>query len=254
MKLRLSCPECQKEKTNTRVTDPATEVKVDIQDNGLYEVTCENNHTNLISLQNPKFEIIFEMAAFALLDAYYREAVTGFAATIERLHEFSIQVLCDASQVPTREFEKAWKTISKQSERQFGAFIFCFLLNKKCNISNITDTKFQGQKFTLSQFRNKVIHQGYIPTYTEAVEFGDIVLKYGRNVIKQLRQSFPESFSRVFRDEQLRKEKVTSSSILIGTLLNSALSSDSISSQNLETELKTLQRLQRINAHSIVRN
>lgn len=255
MKLSLSCPECQKAQFHAGASPKSVvEVSVDIQNDGLYSITCDKNHHTLISLQNPKFEILFEIASFALLDGYYREAVTGFAITIEKLHEFCLQLLCNASQVPLEEAEKAWKYIAKQSERQFGAFIFSLLLSTKENIDNVYDKKMKSCKLELSAFRNKVVHQGYIPTYAETVEFADIVLEYSRSIIRLLRSWFSESFVRTFMQSEFRIRPASNSGVGIGTILNSALSLNNLESVRFEDELNRLRVFAGAGAHSMTRN
>lgn len=67
MKLSLSCPECQKAQLHAGASPSSVvDVSVDIQNEGLYSITCDKNHHTLISIQNPKFEILFEIASFAL--------------------------------------------------------------------------------------------------------------------------------------------------------------------------------------------
>jgi hypothetical protein len=64
---------------------------VEFRDDGRYEFTCPEGHTNVSSLQEQKFELLFEIGAFAIRDGYYREAVTSFASSLERFYEFFIK-------------------------------------------------------------------------------------------------------------------------------------------------------------------
>jgi hypothetical protein len=255
MKLSLSCPECQKAQYRAgNSPSSVVEVNVDIEDEGLYRITCEQSHNTLVSVQNPKFEILFEIAAFAVLDGYYREAVTGFATTIERLHEHCLQILCVANQVPLNEAEKAWKYIAKQSERQLGAFVFSFLISTKTNINNIYDKKMGSCNLALSAFRNKVVHQGYIPTHAETIEFGSIVLQYSRELLVLLRKPFSESFPRASIQSQFRMRSTSHGGVLIGTILNSAMAASSIGASSFEDELNRLRVLAGVGAHSMKKN
>lgn len=56
--------------------------------------------------------MLFEIALNAIVDGYQREAVSSFAASIERFYEFAIRVLTRTSQVPRDIIESAWKAVA----------------------------------------------------------------------------------------------------------------------------------------------
>jgi hypothetical protein len=70
---------------------------------------------------------------------------------------------------------KAWKEVSKQSERQLGAFIFLH------SAEFLSPPELLPNK--MIHFRNNVTHQGLIPTRAEAVQFGQAVLDVIRPVL-----------------------------------------------------------------------
>lgn len=128
-------------------------------------MTCLNGHETVTCLQEQHFEVLFELGANAIIDAYYREAVSSFTSSLERFYEFYIKAISTSKEI---DFDKTWNEIKNQSERQLGAFAFVYLLENK--------TKPPMQSDNERGFRNNVTHKGYIPTREEAIEYGQSVL------------------------------------------------------------------------------
>jgi hypothetical protein len=47
----------------------------ELKDENLYSLTCNHGHNTNLLLQNPKYEILFEIGTQAIADGYYREAI-----------------------------------------------------------------------------------------------------------------------------------------------------------------------------------
>jgi len=193
MKIRLSCPDCQKEfwddvRTGVRPTQghvPRDEFwfsVAEIQEDSRYESRCPKGHIVVTTLRNLKFEILYEIGANAILDGYYREAVSSFQASLERMYEFFLTVVCKQKGVPDDNFGKAWGEVSKQSERQLGAFIFLH------SAEFLSPPQLLSNK--MIQFRNNVTHQGLIPSRAVAVQFGQSVLDVMRPVLIRARERY----------------------------------------------------------------
>ena len=192
MKIGISsfCWACFKETNQTKEDyerlkkelNAEIDLDVELNDDNLYEFVCPNGHKSLTQLQEQKFEILFDLASMALLDGYTREAVSGYATSLERFIEYYILVVSLKHSVSVDDFIKTWKLISKQSERQLGAFFILQLLEKK-------PIKWDEKKVT---FRNKVIHQGYIPKSAEALEYGQYVLSFIFAALKELQENCSE--------------------------------------------------------------
>ena len=196
MKLTHFCPTCSTvnyvENDDGTATDSITELLViPLHDSAIYEVTCPEGHISRIILQNQRYELLFQSGVHALLDGYYREAVSSMAVAVECFYEYSIRVLSAPflDGVEKENFDKTWKAISKQSERQVGAFYMLFL----CVFQQppiLFDAKFLNRhELRLGiegndpiKFRNLVIHQGYLPSYNQAIVFGEAVNFYVREV------------------------------------------------------------------------
>lgn len=191
-------------------------VNLQINDESVYPFSCKNGHKNVLIHQEEKFELLFESAVHAISDGYFKEAVSSIASSIERLYEYCINVISLKNKILPTDIETSWKTISSQSERQLGAFIFLYLLEfKKCppllNNNQIT-------------FRNKVIHKGYFPTFQEVLDFGEATLRVMFEILISLRQNCKESI----HEHQMLKAKDMFESTKIFSITPTVLSSPTI--------------------------
>ena len=179
MRIPITCMTCFQERGSPREILAVLEVR----DDGRYEFICDQGHKTTTVLQNQKFEVLFEIGLNAILDGYYRDAVSSFAASLERFYEFSIRVFLRTSVISDASTDECWKNVKSSSERQLGAFCFLWL------------SHFQEAPSLLSDnwvgFRNKVIHQGRIPARSEAISFGVEVLKTIRPKMLTLGKKFP---------------------------------------------------------------
>jgi hypothetical protein len=183
MKLMISCSECNK----TVVESPEDARKsislVEYNNDGVFKTICPRGHETTTVLQQLRYETLFEIGAHAIIDGYYREAVTSFSSSLERFYEFCVQVLMAANKVPDDLVSEVWKTkVSKFSERQLGAFIFLWTnaFKKVPETLSINKTK----------FRNEVVHQGKIPTKEQAINYGKETYTLVINATHQLRDEF----------------------------------------------------------------
>ena len=149
------CSQCA-----TDMPGAETKVYVELNDALLFDTKCPRGHPILQTLETTRFSLLFDFGIAAMSDGYFREAVSSFAAAVERLHEFSIRVICKRRGVSIDMFDKGWKDIASQSERQLGAFSMLYLSQAKCPPSLID-----------SKFRNKVIHKGYLPNAIETFKY-----------------------------------------------------------------------------------
>lgn len=187
MKITLSCPRCQMlahESNDDFLFQLWEFVSEEFNDVGYHKVKCKNGHDFVTVIQQMKFELLFEFGIFALADGYAREAVLNFAGALERFYEYCISVFLSDSGIDNEECTNAWKKIKNQSERQFGAFVYLYLLRLK-NMPNVIDYK-------MIEFRNKVVHQGYIPKVNEVIEYGEAVFNHINLILDKLDEKFEE--------------------------------------------------------------
>lgn len=230
MKLRLMCNKCFG-KDNPFVN-------VEFQDDGVYKVTCNSNHTSVTILQAEKFEILFEMASLALIDGYTREAVSGFAASLERFMEFCIEIMIARAEIDYKDYCTTWNYLASQSERQVGAFYILYLNSFRKPPVKI--------KPSMIELRNKVIHKGYIPKYEEVVQYGEYLLRYMVDILEELKLKYREElYCVVFRRlERLRNNHgdIDKSTIYFKMVLNVFSDTDytNVKFADLLVELKTM--------------
>jgi hypothetical protein len=137
---------------------------VEFRDDGRYEVTCPKGHRSTTLLQQQKFELLFDIGAYAIADGYYREAVSSFAASLERFYEFFIRAVMLQRGIDSQVIHNAWKVVAAQSERQLGGFVFLYTLEFGRSPQLLSGAR--------AAFRNDVVHKGRIPTRPEAVDYG----------------------------------------------------------------------------------
>jgi hypothetical protein len=189
MKLNLHCYEC-------RSSEP---IQVDITDQGYYEATCPKGHQLQYILQQQLFEILFQIALYAIIDGYYREAVTSFASSLERFYEFYVKFISNKNGLTKKDIDDGWKPLSKASERQLGAFVFTYL--NECKVA----PRLINNKWT--EFRNSVIHKGTIPKREEVVQYGQAVLNVLEPVLNELKLKYPNEIRASVLAHQLSVSK-----------------------------------------------
>jgi polyhydroxyalkanoate synthesis regulator phasin len=215
--------------------------RAEIRDDGRYVSTCDAGHTTVTILQQRHFEILFEIGVHAILDGYYRESVSSFASILERFYEWAIEVIV-ASVVPKELFDECWKVVSRQSERQFGAFIFLWSL------------QFGVMPKLLSrpmiELRNAVVHNGKIPTRDEALKFGQAVLEIIRPHKNELVKRHPAAVEKQTMQTIVQKAQIGAksgekpaqqSTMSIPTLISLVIS-PSEPERTLEEYLKIVKR------------
>lgn len=235
MKLPIVCSQCMIED----ITSARPIAVVEFRDDGRYEVTCPKGHKSVTILQQQKFEVLFDIGAYAIVDGYYREAVSSFTSSLERFYEFFVKAVLLNKGIDEQVFKKTWKLIASHSERQLGAFIFIYTTEFGTPPTLLSNRKVQ--------FRNEVIHKGKIPTRQEALDYGQAVLDVIRPILKQVKEKYPEGVQKtVFqhlkecRASEDNKRQV--STMAIRTILSLSITEPDYDDRSLEESLASLQR------------
>lgn len=177
MKLLLTCFKCME--LNQSMPQNSL-YNVTMTDSGLINMTCMRGHTSYTMLQNEKFEVLYEMGIYAFQDGYNRESISSFAASLERFYEYSVRLFCNIKGIDDQIVDQTWKTVSAQSERQFGAFYFLYML-----IFGRPPTMISNK---MTAFRNDVIHKGFIPDDKETFEYAEAVYNFIMSEILKYKQ------------------------------------------------------------------
>lgn len=178
MKIQFYCHMCFDENEGREFHPESTAVHLTPSDTGVYRIQCSVGHDFLCVLQQLHFEVLFEIGVAAINDGYYREAVSSFAASLERFYELYVRIACREREVPPDLYAQTWKSVSAQSERQLGAFLFMYLCNEHETAPQLSQQQLQ--------FRNAVVHKGKIPTADEAIDFGNKVLALVKPILQRI--------------------------------------------------------------------
>lgn len=156
------CPHCGREN------------RAEFADSGIHDLRCGHCRGRYcLFVRKQKFEMLFDLGTKALLDGYAREAVASFAAAQERFFEFYVKAFAlERAAERGGDFEGAravldgtWRHVASQSERQLGMFALAYLL-REGREPDFLDARSLG-----ADFRNRVIHRGYLPRRAEVEEY-----------------------------------------------------------------------------------
>ena len=136
---------------------------VDLRDDGIYTVEWDKSRSTTTILNNPKFSLLAEMSVEAFCDSYYGEALLTCASALDAYFDFHIEVLNRAAGAQKEDVETLLKLTSKQAERRLGAFLAVEVSLGKRQPIYI--------KNSMVELRNKVVHQGYLPSRDEALGY-----------------------------------------------------------------------------------
>jgi hypothetical protein len=196
MKLKIACIKCFQ---LDGIKEPVFSA-IEFGESNIHEATCERGHITTIALTQHKHEILFEIGAMALLDGYPREAIVTIASALERFYEVYIRVICEGAKIPSDHVKAAWKHIENASERQYGAYLFTSLISsQECPlvIDNAKPSQADASKAntkTWKEFRNAVVHKGFIPTASLAIEYGELVYAHINELTKKLTLTYGDEW------------------------------------------------------------
>ena len=234
MRLPLICAQCMVDDVSS-----ARVVKVaEFLDENIYEVECPKGHRSITVLQQQKFELLFEIGAHAILDGYYREAVSSFTTSLERFYEFFIRVSLNQDESVRKLLPDAWKLVAVQSERQFGAFIFLYVA-KTGEMPVLPSSK-------EIELRNAVVHRGKIPTRNEAIQYGNGVLNVIRAGLDNTKRHFPKEIRQVVAESVIDGNKkaiergARAAVMTVGTIIGLNIADEQHHRRNLEEAITNL--------------
>lgn len=192
MRIPVSCSEC-----SLQIASGESGIfysrMCSVRNDGVYEFECPYGHRTTTVLRTPKHEVLYTIGANAYLDGYLRDAIVSFAAALERYYEFAFRVVARHKKIKKDDLDRTWNVISKQSERQFGAFIAVWLMETHEPYSSFTLDKINKK----ASFRNDVVHNGRIPTLKECESYGQYVL----DVVAPIERTLLTEYSSAHKDE-----------------------------------------------------
>jgi hypothetical protein len=196
MRIIAECPTCHDEvmqegkipEQGQYLAHLVENVAAEIDDNFLAYFTCSKGHTSIGYLSKHRFEVLLQSGLLAYMSGFHGESVLSFAASLERLFELFIRAALHKRGISFDDVDTAWNQIKKQSERQLGAFCLLYLL--ETGKPYVINTK-------VMEFRNKVVHQGYVPTSQEVAEWADQVVNIIFDIVTELRSNYRESLTQI---------------------------------------------------------
>ena len=212
MRILLSCMECAME----RGPQNAVYARVPVNDDKYFEYVCPNGHHNRFLVQEPRYEILFELGVNAIMDGYYREAVSSIAASLERSQEHMLRLFLKETGRTDAKIGKLFKRELKYTERQAGAFAAIW-------VSRFGELPLTPDENTDVRLRNAAVHRGAIPSLEEVLQYSDRML----SDIYSNRQKTRGTKDRAFdfeldslrnRSEYLKKSEVPLGSMSVPTI------------------------------------
>jgi hypothetical protein len=185
MRLPVTCWTCLSENLRRenlaakRWVEPERHL-LELRDDGAYLWTCSRGHTESFALQNLRHEVLYEAGGVALLCGFHREAISSMSTALERFYEFAIFVFAEHHGTKPEDVEITWKEVSRQSERQLGAFYLLYLTTFGRSFALPREAK------VMTELRNEVVHKGKIPTRDEAQTFAKYVFNTVREISREL--------------------------------------------------------------------
>jgi hypothetical protein len=212
MKIKFHCTTC----TQGRAPGPDTEVELIPVDSGLYEVRCAKAHVNPCVLQQMRFEVLFDIGVHAIRDGYNREAISSFAAALERFLEFYTRMVFRERKIDSRLLANTWKAVNNQSERQLGAYLFLYGINEA------EQAKYLAQD--MIELRNAVIHKGRLASREEALKFGNAVIKLINPTVRKFKERCPELLLEAVQEYQQSVLANSKQPVYAGNCINTTIS------------------------------
>jgi len=205
-----------------------------MQDSGAVFVECSKGHRSAVVYNHHRYEVLFTSGTAAYQDGYSNEAVSTMAASLERAFEFFVRVYSRKLSIEPETIDAFWKLVSRQSERQLGAFLVLWL----------QDT---GEPFRipqdLTELRNKVLHQGYIPSESETHRFAEQVFALLKTIVNRLQATASHEISR----ERLREGQLQNEAIPTG-MIRSSMAHSGINDSALQTFDEWLEKYRDMNS------
>lgn len=180
MKIDIKCNKCNSEN------------KAELTDNFILNFECNKcKSKEEIQLNLEKFQVLFDLGIICLKNGYYKEAVSDFAASLERVFEFSIRCILNKRNIEEEVINSIWKEVKNQSERQYGAFIFLYAYEFK------KEFKLDNKQI---RFRNEVIHKGKFPNFDETYKYAKYIYYNIYNILLELaKNNYISDYNNKFR-------------------------------------------------------
>jgi len=199
---------------------------------GRYRSECSRGHQQIVALRQQKFEILFELAAYAIRDGHYRQSVSSCTASLEAFHEFFLRAMAYENGIRKERFDAAWKLLGISPQNRQEAY----LLNYR-NFCARRPVLLSPQQ---NDWKDSVMQKGKMPTREECVKFGQAVLHVLQTAVGDTRVAFPNGVKQAMQEHAAAAEQHASRSEApwsIRTIVNLAKEDGEHPHATLEAEL-----------------
>lgn len=146
-----------------------------LTESNLYEFECSSGAVTISILQQRKFEILSELALINFAQNDFSGCCGKLYTAFERFLEFCQKLVLIENGIVDHQELSYWKDVKSNSERQLGAFLFARELSSKMGQQLWPSTP---KLSALSEFRNKIVHQGHFANEEETEDFGQKILGF----------------------------------------------------------------------------
>lgn len=154
--------------------------QIDITNELYYEFVCINGHLNAFSMQSEKFELFLIHGLTSYNNDQRMETIFKLNLALEEFHKFCIKIFLRKNNISFSNIAETYKKIVKRSEQINGAFYSLYLNAFDCVPDDFMER--------MSNFRNKLIHNGYFPTKSETDKYAKDVFNYIKQIINKLKK------------------------------------------------------------------
>lgn len=215
------------------------------------KMTCSNGHHTNTWMQAYRFEVLFDFAMRCFARGDYEASVSYFGAAKERFCWFFVKFALRKINNNTPITDKFYKYVKNSSQMQEGIFLASYSL-----LFNKDAAKFDEN---IQKIRNVVVHNGQFVGETECKKYGDAVLTFIVDIIKEMKRKYPdfyreeceERFKVLNSIEELKDKKIDASSTECSIFLSADEIDDDfdklLESYKKDLELFTEEMLQKIN-------
>jgi hypothetical protein len=152
--------------------------------NDLYAIcVCSNGHRFISGSMHHVPDILYMSAIRAFRNECYSESILSFTAAFERMCELFFKAFCLKNDSNLELIEEMWNEIKNQSERQYGSFCLAYCITAK--------KAWKADKKQI-EFRNSVVHKGYIAVKSEAELYAEYITEKLDDIIEILNTKFEE--------------------------------------------------------------
>jgi hypothetical protein len=191
----IVCRECNPDGSSSgNPVFPSVSLDLRPDGDGRYMSECSRGHKQLVALRQQKFEILFELAAYAIRDGHYRQSISFCTASLEALREFFLRSMSYQNGINKERFDAAWKLLGISRQHRYEAYLLNYL--NYCARPPVLLTAGQND------WKDSVMQKGITPTREECVTFGRAVLHVLRTAVEDARDAFPDGVKQAMQEAQ----------------------------------------------------